>query len=72
MFGECPSVIVVTLKEDSLYDLILLSKKYDVNNLTIGRVTEDDMLTINDSISLTKDKISNAYKSSLDDIMNSD
>ena len=72
LFGECPSVIVVTLKEDSLYDLILLSKKYDVNNLTIGRVTEDNMLTINDSISLTKDKISNAYKSSLDDIMNSD
>ena len=66
LFGECPSLIVVSLNEDKLYDLVLLSKKYNVQTQTIGKVTNDGIFTINDSISIKKDKLSNAYNNSLE------
>ena len=66
LFGECPSLIVVSLNENKLYDLVLLSKKYNVQTQTIGKVTNDAIFTINDSISIAKDQLSIAYKNSLE------
>ena len=72
LFGECPSVILLSLNENSLYDLVLLAKKYDINTQTIGRVTNDRRLIINDSIELDKDAITTAYRSTLENIINND
>ncbi len=69
LFGECPSIIIVSLNEDSLYDLVLLAEKYDVNTQTIGRVTNDSRLVINDSLNIDKDDIIKSYTSTLDKIM---
>ena len=69
LFGECPSLLVVSLSEKNLYDLVLLSKKYNIQTQTIGKVTNDGTLSINDSISISKNKISNAYNCSLKKIM---
>ena len=72
LFGECGSVIVVSIAEKDLYDLVLIAKKYDINTLTIGHVTSDSNLKINESINIDKDIISNYYYSSLQETMNSD
>tara|TARA_Y100000588_G_scaffold393360_1_gene509061 strand:+ start:889 stop:3114 length:2226 start_codon:yes stop_codon:yes gene_type:complete len=69
LFGECQSLIVVTLEESALYELVLLSKKLDVHTQTIGRVTDTNNLIINDSINISRKKIEKAYFHSLEHIM---
>ncbi len=71
LFGECPSVIIVTLSESDLYNLVVLAKKHDIHTQTIGKVTNNGKLRINDKISLTKDAISKAYFNSLEEILES-
>ena len=66
LFGECQSVIVVTLEESKIHELILLSTKLDVHTQTIGRVTDTNSLMINDLIDLPRKKISDAYYNSLE------
>jgi len=68
-FGECQSVIVVTLEEATLYELILLAQKLNMHTQTIGRVTETNSLIINDQINLSRTKLGNAYFNSLEKIM---
>ena len=69
LFGECQSLIIVTLEESDMYELILLSTKLDVHTQTIGRVTDTDSLVINDLIDIPRKKLSDAYYNSLDRIM---
>jgi len=69
LFGECQSLIVVTLEEPALYELILLSKKLDVHTQTIGRVTDTGRLVINDLIDLPRKKMEDAYFNALYKIM---
>ena len=69
LFGEGQSLIVVTLEESALYELVLLSKKLDVHTQTIGRVTDTNNLIINDSINISRKKIEKAYFHSLEHIM---
>ncbi len=69
LFGECQSLIVVTLEESALYELILLSKKLDVHTQTIGRVTDTERLIINDLIDVPRKKLEDAYFNSLQMIM---
>jgi len=61
LFGECQSLIVVTLEESSLYELILLSKKLDVHTQTIGRVTDTGRVVINNLIDVPRKKLEDAY-----------
>ena len=70
LFGECQSVIVVTLEESALYELILLAQKLDMHTQTIGRVTDTNSLVINDQINISRIKMENAYFNSLEKIMN--
>jgi phosphoribosylformylglycinamidine synthase len=65
LFGECQSLIVVTLEESSLYELILLSKKLDVHTQTIGRVTDTGRVVINNLIDVPRKKLEDAYFNSL-------
>ena len=69
LFGECQSVIVVTLEESALYELILLAQKLDMHTQTIGRVTDTNSLVINDQINISRIKMGNAYFNSLEKIM---
>ena len=69
LFGECQSVIVVTLEESALYELILLAQKLDMHTQTIGRVTDTNSLIINDQINISRIKMENAYFNSLEKIM---
>jgi len=69
LFGECQSVIVVTLDESALYELILLAQKLNMHTQTIGRVTDTNSLVINDQINISRIKMENAYFKSLEKIM---
>ena len=71
LFGECPSLIIVTFDEEKLYELVLLSQKYDVNTQTIGKVSNNGKLEINDILNLDKSKINNVYNSSFKNTMES-
>jgi len=69
LFGECQSVIIVTLEEPALYELILLAQNLNVHTQTIGRVNESNSLVINDQIDISRTKLENAYSNSLEKIM---
>jgi len=69
LFGECQSLIVVTLEEPALYELILLAQKLDMHTQTIGRVTGANMMIINDLINIDRKKLEGAYFNSLEKIM---
>ena len=69
LFGECQSVIIVTLEESALYELILLAQNLNVHTQTIGRVNESNSLVINDQIDISRTKLENAYSNSLEKIM---
>jgi phosphoribosylformylglycinamidine synthase II len=71
LFGECPSLIIVTFDEEKLYELVLLSQKYDVNTQTIGKVSNNGKLEINDILNLDKSKINDVYNSSFKNTMES-
>ena len=72
LFGECGSLIIVSINEKDLYDLVLIAEKYNVNTQTIGVVTSDPKLKINESINISKENISKHYFNSLENIMNDD
>jgi len=69
LFGECPSLIIVSLKEAKLYDLVHLSQKHDIRTQTIGKVTNNGEFVINDSIRVSKKELSNVYNTSFSKIM---
>ena len=70
LFGECQSVIIVTLDESLLYKLVILAQKYNVHTQTIGKVTSDNKLQINDHINLNRIELEDAYFNSLEKIIN--
>ncbi len=69
LFGECQSVIVVTLAEENLYELILLAQGLDVHTQTIGRVTDTGRLVINDLIDINKNELADVYLNTLENIL---
>ena len=69
LFGECPSVIVVTLNQDNLYNLVKIAKSHDIHTQTIGKVTDNNHLIINDLISLSKDTLKDCYYNALKEKM---
>jgi phosphoribosylformylglycinamidine synthase len=69
LFGECQSVIVVSLDEDQLYELILLAQGMDVHTQTIGRVTDTGRLIINDLVDVSRSRIEHVYLNTLGSIL---
>jgi phosphoribosylformylglycinamidine synthase subunit PurL len=61
LFGECQSVIIVTISEEHLIDIVTIAKKHDIPTQTIGRVTSDATLTINDLIKLDRISMEKVY-----------
>ncbi|MAV63817.1 MAG: phosphoribosylformylglycinamidine synthase II [Candidatus Marinimicrobia bacterium] len=61
LFGECQSAIIITINEQDLLSIVSMAKELNVYTQTIGRVTDDKMLSINDSISLSRSALSQKY-----------
>ena len=70
LFGECQSVIIVTIDESLLYKLVILAQKYNVHTQTIGKVTSDNKLQINDHVNLNRIELEDVYFNSLERIIN--
>ena len=69
LFGECQSVIIITIEEKDLHKLITMANENNVYTQTIGKVTLDDKLIINDMIDISRDELEEAYFNSLEKIM---
>ena len=69
LFGECQSVIIVTIEEDCLHKLILLAQGLDVYTQTIGRVNDTSRLEINELININRTDLHEAYYDSLNKLM---
>ena len=69
LYGECASTIIVTVKKEDLFKLVLLTKKYDINSQTIGSVNNDNRLKINDFLNVSKKDICETYFNTLNTLM---
>ena len=72
LFGECGSIIIVTINPNDLADLVLIAKKYNVSTSSIGYVSDDSTLSINNLINISKNDITEVYNNTLGKIMTSD
>ena len=72
LFGECGSIIIVTINPNNLADLVLIAKKYNVSTSSIGYVSDDSTLSINNLINISKNDITEVYNNTLGKIMTSD
>ena len=70
LFGECQSVIIITINEKDLYKLVAKAQEFDIYTQTIGRVTDTNCLRVNGMIDLDRKKLYNAYFNSFEKIMN--
>ena len=71
LFGECQSVIIVTINEENLLTLVEKAQALNVYTQTIGKVTSNGKLIINDLIDVGKKELNDAYFQSLEKIMKS-
>ena len=71
LFGECQSVIIVTINEENLFTLVEKAQALNVYTQTIGKVTCNGKLIINDLIDIGKKELNDAYFQSLEKIMKS-
>ena len=69
LFGECQSVIIVTIDEKNLHKLVSIANDLNVYTQTIGKVTSGNKLIINDLIDIDRDLLHKAYYNSIRDIM---
>ena len=69
LFGECQSVIIVSIEENNLHELVSMANDLNVYTQTIGKVTSGDKLIINALIDIDRDLLHKAYYDSIKDIM---
>ncbi|NOZ07701.1 MAG: phosphoribosylformylglycinamidine synthase subunit PurL [FCB group bacterium] len=65
LFGECQSAIIVSIAEDDLINLVIISQEFDVPTQTIGRVTDTGRLVINELIDIEREPLEKAYYETL-------
>ena len=71
LFGECQSAIVVTVEEDNLIELVKIAQSYDIPTQSIGKVTSNEKLIMNNLINIDLRTIKRSYNKSLSSIMTS-
>jgi phosphoribosylformylglycinamidine synthase subunit PurL len=69
LFGECQSAIMVSLDEKDLIDLVIIAQKFDIPTQSIGKVTSDGKLTINNLVKLTVKRLKKTYNNSFENKM---
>ncbi|NHZ86000.1 MAG: hypothetical protein GWP19_08975 [Planctomycetia bacterium] len=57
LFGETQGLVVVSLSEEDIMEFERICMTIGVPSTTIGRVTDDDMFTFNESIKIKVDKL---------------
>ena len=68
--NEAWDLVVVKVSEEDFHRLVLISQKEDVPIHTIGKVTNNSRLDINDLINIRRDKLEDVYFNSLEKIVN--
>ena len=61
LFGECQSVIIATINPKDITTLTSLNKNGDIHIQTIGKVTDNSRLLVNDLIDIDKSKLESSY-----------
>ena len=61
LFGECQSVIIATIDQSDLIELMSLAKSSKLHVQTIGKVTNDSRLVFNDLIDVHKSDLKQSY-----------
>ena len=54
LFGECPSVIIVTVSESDLYELVVLAKKHDIDVLSLNLRSNNTFPNLNNFAKVKK------------------
>ena len=66
LFGECQSVIIITIDKSDIQTVTSTAQKLDVYTQAIGRVTDTNRLKINDAIDIDRESIEDVYMNSLE------
>ena len=69
LFGETQGVIIVSLDPKNLHHIALLAQDYNIYTQTIGFVTDDSHLKINNKINLERSILEKNYFKTLESIM---
>ena len=69
LFGECQSVIIVTIEEENLHKLVSMANDLNVYTQTIGKVRNNSKLSINNLINIERASLNEAYFNTLQEIM---
>ena len=69
LFGEPQGVVIVSTDPNNLHHVAMLSQEFNIHSQTIGVVTNDSKLNINDVINLERSKIESSYLHSLESTM---
>jgi len=69
LFSESQSVIIVTINENHLLDLEKITSANQVPSVTIGKVTNDGILKINEVVNIRTEEMKNLYFNTLPSIM---
>ena len=69
LFGETQGVIIVSLDSKNLHNIALLAQEYNIHTQTIGVVTDNPSLKINDVVNIKRNTLEKYYFKSLESIM---
>lgn len=69
LFSESQSVIILTINENNLLNLEKITSQFQVPSTTIGKVTDDGILKINEVINIKTEDMRKGYFSVLADVM---
>ena len=71
LFGESQGVVIVSVSPEKLDKVALLSQGYKIHSETIGVVTDNSKLMINDLVDLKRTKLKKAYSDTLEKVIHS-
>ena len=71
LFGESQGVVIVSVSPDKLDKVALLSQEHKIHSETIGVVTDNSKLMINDLVDLKRTKLKKAYSDTLEKVIHS-
>ena len=71
LFGESQGVVIVSVPPEKLDKVALLSQEYKIHSQTIGMVTDNSKLMINDLVDLKRARLQKSYLDTLEKVIHS-
>ena len=71
LFGESQGVVIVSVSPEKLDKVALLSQEHKIHSETIGVVTDNSKLMINDLVDLKRTRLKKAYSDTLEKVIHS-